>query len=289
VWRADHVASWPGTVTETLVRAAVAEMRGDAAGEAAERDELREQRTLGFAFVDSIAATLRAARQTTTVPAVHSAPHAAAWWPGAMRGVVALLDRAATSPQRDALSDPPFDGGMAHALLAAAPDSVLIILPTGERDAVLQDSLRAHVERMRARFIPRATIITDQEALARDLRAWTLWAIGTLDGNAWLRAHAASLPITVDPTRIVADAEYHGDGLVFVGAQPSPLDPRRALLVTVGQRVDELTRGWWIFSSDYAVVDGTRVLRRGTYAVEGGRRRFVPAAVVADTTSGSGR
>jgi hypothetical protein len=62
VWRADHVASWPGTVTETLVRAVVAEMRGDMAGDAAERDELREQRALGFAFVDSVAATLHGAR-----------------------------------------------------------------------------------------------------------------------------------------------------------------------------------------------------------------------------------
>ncbi|WP_158508648.1 DUF4932 domain-containing protein [Gemmatirosa kalamazoonensis] len=291
LWRADHVASWPGAVTETVVRAAVAEMRGDAAGDAAERDELREQRTLGFSFVDSVAATLRTARRPDAPPngtAPNVSAHDARWWPGAMRRVVAMLDRAAASPHRDELSDPPFDAGMAHALIAAAPDSVLIILPTEERDAALQDSLRAHVERMRDRFVRHATIVTDREALARDFRGWTLWAIGTLDGNAWLRAHAAELPVAVDRERIVTDSAYRGEGLVFVGAQPSPLDARRALIVTVGQRVDELARGWWIFSSDYAVVDGTRVLTRGTYTVEGGRRRFVPTMGV-DTSGVVGR
>ena len=59
-----------------------------------------------------------------------------------------------------------------------------------------------------------------------------------------------------------------------VGAVPSPVDPRAALLVTLGQRLDELARGWWMVAADYAVMDGTRALTRGSYVVDGMRRRF---------------
>lgn len=280
LWRADHIGSWPGAVAETVVRASVAEMRGAQAGEEAERAELREQRVLGFAFIDSVAATLRAARRVG--PPNAAAPNAA-WWPAGMRRVIALLDRSAASPAMRALADPPFDAGMAQALLAAAPDSIAIIYSTEETDRTMQDSLRVHLREMRDKFVPGATLIADRDALARDLRGWTLWAVGTPRGNAWLRAHSAAVPARIDSTGIAADTTYRGRSLVFVGAVASPVDPRWPLLLTVGQRVEDLARGWWVVSADYAVVDGTRVLTRGTFALDGARRRFV-RSVAADST-----
>jgi hypothetical protein len=268
LWRADHVATWTSAVVETVVRAAVAEMRREALGDVAERAELREHRSLGFTLVDSVAGVLRAARAGTG--------SARGWWPVAVRPVIALLDRVAGSPTAVAVNEPSFDGGMALGLLVAAPDSVAFIVPTAERDAALQDTLLENVRRMRDRTAPRATILTDREALARDLRGWTLWAIGTPNGNRWLAAHGAGVPARIDTTAISTENEYRGTGLVFAGAIPSPLDRRRALLLTIGQRVDELARGWWLMTSDYAVMDGERPLERGTLVVDGSHRRFVP-------------
>lgn len=254
LWRADHVATWSGAMAETFVRAAVAEMRREDAGDEAARTERREHRALGFAMVDSVAAAFRAA------------PRGPAWLSRATRDVFAMLDRIAASPNAIAVADPPFDAGMALGLISAMPDSVAFILPTGEHDPLLQDTLYANVRRMSAQSAPRATILTDREALARDLRGWTLWAIGTMHGNAWLAAHTSAVPATIDSTRIVAGASHMGRTLVFASAVPSPIDPRHALLLTVGQRVDELARGWWLLAADYAVMDGTRALERGSYA-----------------------
>ena len=150
--------------------------------------------------------------------------------------------------------------------------SIVFIVPTGEKNAGDRERILAHVngiERMiKERDITSNTeIVTDSEALERDLGSNSVLVYGTVDGNLWLARHIDEIPVTVERNRIVSDREYEGINLRFITAWPNPDDPRRGVLIYTAQRaqdvagINAVTHG----GTDYVIAEGKTILGTGSY------------------------
>jgi hypothetical protein len=73
-------------------------------------------------------------------------------------------------------------------------DRRIFVVPTGETDTGAQQKILGYVTMVRDRFAKEAEIITDEEALARDLSTYNVQAYGTLTGNKWLAKHRDAIP-----------------------------------------------------------------------------------------------
>jgi hypothetical protein len=150
--------------------------------------------------------------------------------------------------------------------------SLVIVVPTGEDDASAQKKIheaarffRGHIEKV----FPRCAVevMTDREALERDLSSSSLWIVGTPRGNLWHAKHLTDLPAAIEPGRIVADRAYEGSDLRFITVWPHPQNPEKGIVVYTGQRardiiaINKVHHG----GTDYVVARGEEVLGSGNY------------------------
>ena len=161
--------------------------------------------------------------------------------------------------------------------------SIVLIVPTSEKNAGDQERISAHVngiERMiKERGISSNTeIITDSEALKRDLGSNSVLVYGTVRGNLWLARHIDEVPVIVDPNRIVSDREYKGTDLRFITAWPNPDNPSCGVLIYTAQRaqdvvgINAVTHG----ETDYVIAQGQTILGTGSYIKNKGQWAIRP-------------
>jgi hypothetical protein len=82
--------------------------------------------------------------------------------------------------------------GTINSVLSAG--KLIFVVPTGEGDAGAQQKIADYVKTLRDRFNPGAEVVTDEQALGRDLSAYCVIAYGTLSGNRWLAKYRAAIP-----------------------------------------------------------------------------------------------
>ena len=71
---------------------------------------------------------------------------------------------------------------------------LVFVIPTGEGDPEAQRKIVEYVTMVRDRLAKEAEILTDQQALTRDLSGYSVQAFGTLTGNKWLVKHRDVIP-----------------------------------------------------------------------------------------------
>ena len=101
--------------------------------------------------------------------------------------------------------------------------SIVLIVPTGEKNAVDQERILAHVNGIETMIKERGIssnteIIPDSEALERDLGSNSILVYGTVRGNLWLARHIDKIPVTIELSSIVSDRKYEGTDLRFITA-----------------------------------------------------------------------
>lgn len=149
--------------------------------------------------------------------------------------------------------------------------SVVLIIPTAEADADAQLKIHDYVRRVKEALYPSTPILTDAEALERDLSGNAIVAYGTMNGNLWLAAHADRLPMRIEADRIVADSAYRGTDLRLIAAWPNPYNPARGMLIYTAQRAADVVgiNGVFHGPTDYVIARGQERLREGYYAKDG--------------------
>jgi hypothetical protein len=121
-------------------------------------------------------------------------------------------------------------------------------------------------------------IITDSEALERDLGSSSVLVYGTVRGNLWLAQHIDEVPVAIEPNRIVSDREYEGANLRFITAWPNPDNPNRGVLIYTAQRAQDVvginvvTHGM----TDYVIAQGKTILGTGSYIKSNGQWAIRP-------------
>jgi len=154
--------------------------------------------------------------------------------------------------------------------------TMVIILPTQERDRAVQQRIHQYAGIIRDRFFAGRPVITDQEALQRDLSANSLVVYGSPTGNLWLAKLLPQLPVRIDPDRIVAEAEYRGTNLRFITAWPNPQNPEKGVVIYTAQRAEDVVDINAVFHgpTDYVIARGTEVLNAAHYTKADGRWNF---------------
>lgn len=257
--QADGLTSWRQATQEFLIRGFTARQATIARGDSVGRSLRGFDRQLGFEYIDEFTTALEGYESRRDLY-----PTLGSYYPM----VLEMMDDLARSGLDEGRFARPFEGNVAMARWHDENLFWAIIVPTAEANPALQDSLHAMVRTLRDRFYPSSFIITDRDALAQDLSRFAIYAWGTPEGNLWLRAHRDALPIDVRPDRVVADSSYPGTKLVVVMAAPNPDNPAKPMVVATGQRIEEVSRAFWSWAADYAVMRGGDRVAIGDFPVK---------------------
>jgi len=257
--RSMAYGSWEPALNEHILRAVTTRMIHNREGPAAGERALNYERNRGFIYVPALVEKLAEYEANRD-----RFPTFVDFYPELL-GVLAELST------KDIVKEFRLDefGGP---IAAATSDegSVVLIMPTAESDPKAQEQIEEYVRMVHERFFSDAPLLTDREALERDLARHDIVAYGTLSGNLWLAAHADALPIRVLPDRVVADSTYAGEHLRVITAVPSPYDRAHAVLVYTAQAAADVPgiNGVIHGQTDYVIASGTERLAEGFYRKE---------------------
>ena len=110
-------------------------------------------------------------------------------------------------------------------------------------------------------------IITDKQAIDRNLANDTILVFGTPTGNLWFVKHFPRLPVQITPEQIMADTVYPGTNLRFITTWPNPQNPAKGVVIYTAQRAEDIininnvTHG----VTDYVITMETEILKSGDY------------------------
>ena len=158
--------------------------------------------------------------------------------------------------------------------------SMVIVVPTNEGDKTVQKQIHACARGIRDRFFsPETPVITDKQALGRDLSSNSLIIYGTVSGNLWLAKHLADLPVRIETHQVVTDQPIRGTDLRFITAWANPFNPAKGMVIYTAQRANDVVNINAVSHGpdDYVVARGTEVLRSGNYIKQKDGWRFAPA------------
>jgi hypothetical protein len=145
--------------------------------------------------------------------------------------------------------------------------SVILIVPTNENDPGIQKSINDFVRQYQKRFYPQSPILTDANAIKRDLSQNSLIIFGTTNGNLWLKENASKFPFKIDANNITADKVYEGTDLRFISAWLNPQNPQRGILIYTAQQARDIIYINTVFHgpTDYVIARGSNVINAGNY------------------------
>lgn len=247
---------WEVCVNEHIVRAITTRLSALNQGEAKGQSDLQHEKGRGFAYVEALCESLKIfENQRKTYPTLVD------YYPELIK-VLKRLSEQDLGPEFYAI---PFYGTIGGAL--ADKKSAIIILPTNEADKDLQKKLHEYVKGIHKRFYKTAPLITDQDALKKDLSAHTVVVYGTPNGNLWLKKHIKNIPVSIEPNRIVVNKPYSGHSLRLITAWPNPENRKRALVIYTAQRTEDVININSVFHgpTDYLIARGDQVLFSGDY------------------------
>jgi hypothetical protein len=165
----------------------------------------------------------------------------------------------------------PFKGTINAA--AADRNSAILVVPTNEKDKQIQEEIHTFVRNIQKRFYKDRPILTDKEALQKDLSENTVIAYGTPKGNLFIAEHIAGMPIKVESDRIVADKVYKGTNLRFISAWPNPRNTKKGMVFYTAQRPQDVLNINSVFHgpTDYVIARDRELLSSANYDKKNGK------------------
>ena len=144
---------------------------------------------------------------------------------------------------------------------------LIYVVPSGETDAAAQQKIVDYVRTIRDRFAKSAEIITDEQALARDLSAYSVAAYGTLTGNKWLSKYRNLIPAVA-----ALDAAHDPAPLRLIAVLPNPQNPKRGAVAYTATDAATVAGINSLFAGPtaYVIGRGTEVLKTGDYRKQDG-------------------
>jgi hypothetical protein len=164
----------------------------------------------------------------------------------------------------------PFKGTINAVMLDRS--AVVLIVPTNQKDKRIQNEIQSYVEEIKYKFFKNSLILTDREALQKDLSNNSIVAYGTPDGNLFIAEHLAGMPVKIESDKIVADKIYKGTNLRFISAWPNPWNPDKGMVFYTAQQPEDIPNINSVFHgpTDYVIARGTQVLKSENYNKKNG-------------------
>jgi hypothetical protein len=144
---------------------------------------------------------------------------------------------------------------------------LIYVVSSGEADPAAQQKIADYVKTIRDRFAKGAEILTDEQALARDLSSYSVVVYGTLAGNKWLAKYRNSIP-AVAALEAVRDA----GPLRLIATLSNPQNPKLGALAYTATDASAVAGINSLFAGPtaYVIGKGTEVLKSGDYRRQDG-------------------
>lgn len=257
-------SSWENCVNEHIVRAVHIRLAGREIGKEAAARLRRHDRMRGFFYVDALCERLKEyENQRNKYPTME------AFYPR-------LVDVFRGLSEKD-LGDQFYSAPLGNInSVVSDRESMVFVVPTNERDEAVEQRIRAFAEAIRDKFFDNRPVITDEQALQRDLSSNSLIVYGTPTGNLWLAQHIGDIPVRIERDRIVADTVYVGSNLRFITIWPNPQNPEKGVVIYTAQRPEAVIDINSVFHgpTDYVVAKEREILRASYYKKHNGQWSF---------------
>jgi hypothetical protein len=151
--------------------------------------------------------------------------------------------------------------------VASDKESVVLVIPTCERNKDIQDNIHAYVKKMHKMFYKGCPILTDKEALKKDLSNKSIVLYGTISGNLLLANYVKRLPVQIEADCITTKETYSGNHLRFITCWPNPKNPYKGMLIYTAQKAEDIAGINNVFHgpTDYVIADKTTILQAANY------------------------
>ncbi|MFC2121056.1 DUF4932 domain-containing protein, partial [Bacteroidota bacterium] len=159
----------------------------------------------------------------------------------------------------------------------ASGKTPVIIVPTAESDKDAQNKIQEFVQGFKNSFYKKGELITDAEALNRDLSDANIIVFGTVEGNLWLKKHINKLPVIFGKNSITTDKEYKGENLRFISAWMNPENPKNNIRIYTAIHAIDIVNINGVFHgpTNYVIADKYEVLKSGYYSKENNKWKFL--------------
>ena len=252
--RASAYQQWRTVAIEHVDRAVAVRLAFRELGEDAGEQALANERVSSFAYVGALADRLKEYEQhRDRYPTFRDfAPR-----------LIAVFDELAASNLPAAFYEIPFIATINSVLVG----KMIYVVPSGESDPAAQQKIADYVKTIRDRFAKGAEIITDEQALARDLSGYSVAAYGTLTGNKWLAKHRNSIPALA-----ALEAVRDAGPLRLIAALPNPQNPKMGALAYTATDASAVAGINSLFAGPtaYVIGKGPEVLKSGDYRRQDG-------------------
>lgn len=252
----EGYSNWETCVNEHIVRAITARLTFIHFGKQAGEDELRDQKGRGFVYIEPLCKRLEEyeARRDKY-------PSLAVFFPELLKVFGEISKK---GEDKELYS---FDFAGPINAVVSDKESIVLILPTQESDKAVQDEIHKYVMKVYERIFQGNLVLTDAEALTKDLSKNSLIIYGTFKGNLWLAQHLNEFPLRIEPDKIVTDSVYYGTELRFISAWPNPQNPQKGMVIYTAQKAEDIIgiNGVFHGGTDYVIARGTEILKQGDY------------------------
>jgi hypothetical protein len=257
--------SWEICVNEHLVRAVTTRLAYREMGKEAAEKTLLYEKTKGFFYVEALCKQLEKYENERNKYQTFAdfSPE-----------LINVFKKLAEMNLGDEFYSVPFTGTINA--VVSDKKSVVLIVPTNESRKAVQDRIHTYVKVIHDRFFKDSPILTDTEALKKNLSNNSIIVYGTTAGNLWLAKHIAELPVRIRPDQIVTESTYSGTNLRFISAWPNPQNPQKGLVIYTAQQAEDVIDINSVFHgpTDYVVAKGTEILKPADYDKQGKRWTF---------------
>jgi DNA-dependent RNA polymerase auxiliary subunit epsilon len=253
---ASAYGNWITTVNEHVVRAVTTRLNYLHKGKKDGDRALLGEKMYGFAYVEALCKKLEHYEKNRK-----TYPTFASFYPK-------LVEAFKELSEMDLGSDfylIPFNGTI-NAVSANRHD-VILVVPTNERDKTAQKNIHDYVITIKERFYKNNQLITDTEALSRDLSEYAVVMYGTTEGNLLLAKYMKEMPVHIQKNKILADKAYDGENLRFITAWPNPQNTKRGILIYTAQRSEDIPGINSLFHgpTDFVIARELKILHAGDY------------------------
>ncbi len=206
--------NWETCVQEHLVRAVVARLKAIRQGAEVGEWKVAQEEEKGFKYIRPLYNKLKKYESNRT-----KYQNFADFYPE-------LLEVFKKEAEGMAYS---FDGTIESVLIDR--NSMIAIVPTAEKSNQVESEIKQYVKWLQEKtsvFPAEMPVITDQQALNRDLADKMIITLGTVEGNQWLAKYKDKFPGQLKEDKIIVDGKtYNGTNLQFVTAWTNPQNKKK--------------------------------------------------------------
>ncbi len=153
-------------------------------------------------------------------------------------------------------------------------DKLACIVPTNEKDKSIQNRIKELVVRFKEAVNDSALIMTDRDALMKNLTDYSIFAFGSNKGNKWISEHMALIPVVVADNHIEGSKIYKGRNLRLITVWRNPLNHDKPVIIFTAQQAQDVLK---IFTapfgtSQYVIARDKEILEQGYYLKNGDTR-----------------